>query len=245
MSCGIYKITNKINGHSYIGQSIDIERRWRQHINFPKENSKYPLYQAFIKYGVENFSFEIIDLCSEDKLNKKEEYYIAKYNTYNNGYNQTTGGGGSSHLNIKLSNEDILTIYDLLKESPLSQNDIAKIFNVGPDTISEINQGKTRRLSNFSYPIRQNWGKRVCIDCGVTLKYTALRCRKCQNLISRIAIRPSRNELKAMIRTLPFTKIAEKYKVSDNTVRKWCIAENLPSKKADIKNISDDDWKMI
>lgn len=55
--CGIYKIENLINHKVYIGQSIDIERRFRNHIN--NEVSPH-LKRAFEKYGIENFSFEII-----------------------------------------------------------------------------------------------------------------------------------------------------------------------------------------
>ena len=245
MSCGIYKITNKINGHSYIGQSVDIERRWRQHINFPKENSKYPLYQAFRKYGIENFIFEIVELCSQEKLNEREIYFIAKYNSYKQGYNQTSGGSGSSHCQIKLSNEDILTIYDLLKESKLSQNDIAKLFSVGVDTISEINQGKTRTIKGYKYPIRINHHKYLCIICGKEISQNAIKCKSCQNKAMQVAQRPSRKELKNLIRTESFAEIGRKYNVSDNTIRKWCVAENLPSKKSDIKKFSDKEWSKI
>ena len=245
MSCGIYKITNKINGHSYVGQSVDIERRWRQHINFPKENSKYPLYQAFRKYGIENFIFEIIEICPLEKLDEREIYFIAKYNSYHKGYNQTSGGSGSNHCKIKLSNEDILSIYDLLKESNLSQNDIAKLFHVGPDTISEINQGKTRKISGFIYPIRQNQKKHLCQDCGKEISRGAIRCQDRQSKINQKTKRPTRIHLKRMIRELSFLEIARKYSVSDNTIRKWCIAENLPSKKSEIKKISDKEWAKI
>jgi len=48
-----------------------------------------------------------------------------------------------------------------------------------------------------------------------------------------------------MIRTTPFLQIGKKYNVSDNAVRKWCINYGLPSKKSDIKNISDEDWVNI
>ena len=121
MSCGIYKITNKINGHSYIGQSIDIERRWKKHINFPKENSNYPLYRAFVKYGIENFNFEILKICDKKDLDIEEIKFIAQYDTFKNGYNQTTGGGGNPNSIVKLSNEDIITIIDLLRASNISQ----------------------------------------------------------------------------------------------------------------------------
>lgn len=245
MSCGIYKITNKVNGHSYIGQSIDIERRWSQHKRFPVKDSKYPLYQAFYKYGLDNFIFEIIELCQPEDLNKRETYYISLFNTYNNGYNQTLGGEGSNGCQIKLSNEDILSIYDLLKESDLSQNDIAKLFLVGPDTISEINQGKTRRIFGFNYPIRNNHTSSICPICGNKMSRGASKCRKCQNKSLQVTERPSREELKTLIRETSFLEIGRKYNVTDNTIRKWCIAQNLPHKKTDIKKITDEDWINI
>jgi group I intron endonuclease len=65
---GIYKITNLINGKSYIGQSLHIERRFLQHKS-PYERERYsnkPLYKAFEKYGIENFDFSIIEECSAD-----------------------------------------------------------------------------------------------------------------------------------------------------------------------------------
>lgn len=68
---GIYKITNIINQHSYIGQSIHIEKRWNEHklkYNWERE-SKKPLYLAFQKYGLENFTFEILEECKKQDLN--------------------------------------------------------------------------------------------------------------------------------------------------------------------------------
>ena len=68
---GIYKITNKLNGKVYIGQSINIKQRWKQHrtnATVRKEN----LYLAFQKYGLENFSFEVLETCQEKELDEKE-----------------------------------------------------------------------------------------------------------------------------------------------------------------------------
>lgn len=88
---GIYKVTNKLNGKVYIGQSINIKQRWKQH----RTNAtvrKESLYLAFQKYGLENFSFEVLETCQEKELDEKEQYYISYYNSYNNGYNMTLGG---------------------------------------------------------------------------------------------------------------------------------------------------------
>lgn len=101
MSQGIYKITNKINNKIYIGKSTDIEERWKYHIshyNYEREYDK-PLYKSFRKYGIENFSFEIIEECSLD-IDEKEKYWINFYDSYKNGYNATIGGeGGITALN--------------------------------------------------------------------------------------------------------------------------------------------------
>lgn len=94
---GIYKITNKINNKIYIGQSVNIKSRWADHkknafnANY-KEYNKY-LYRAFRKYGLENFTFEIIEECSREELNDRENYYILYYhsNEEEYGYNTTSG----------------------------------------------------------------------------------------------------------------------------------------------------------
>ena len=92
---GIYKITNKINNKCYIGQSIDINRRWLEHKNPNNWDRKSILYDAFKKYDIENFSFEIIEECAQEELNEKEKYWIQYYNSYYNGYNSTLGGDGT------------------------------------------------------------------------------------------------------------------------------------------------------
>ena len=90
----IYKITNRVNGKVYIGQTIrSLEHRWSQHCS----NSSGCIYihRAINKYGKENFTVEQIDVASDsEELNKKEQYWIAHYDSIApKGYNMTTGGG--------------------------------------------------------------------------------------------------------------------------------------------------------
>ena len=86
---GVYKITNKLTGQVYIGQSMDIENRWRQHI---WRSSCPSLCEDMCEYGVENFTFEVLEeIKSEEGLRVAEAYWIMKYMTrkvpmYNKSY---------------------------------------------------------------------------------------------------------------------------------------------------------------
>jgi predicted GIY-YIG superfamily endonuclease len=97
MSIGIYKIENLINGKIYIGQSIDIEKRWSVHKAELNRNyhCNNHLQNAWNKYGEENFEFVIIEECDNSQLNEREIYWIDKYGSYINGYNLTSGGGNT------------------------------------------------------------------------------------------------------------------------------------------------------
>ena len=91
--CGIYKITNNLNGKSYIGQSTQIEKRINYHKRQGKSKNKpqLPLYIDMHKYGIDNFNYEILELCNIDELDNKQKYWISFYNTrIPNGYNNYT-----------------------------------------------------------------------------------------------------------------------------------------------------------
>ena len=91
----IYKITNQKNGMVYIGSSIEVERRWRQHkeasINEKDHHYNYPLMIAFREFGIANFTFEVIDtLPTWEAMIEAEHNWIIKENCVKpNGYNQT------------------------------------------------------------------------------------------------------------------------------------------------------------
>ena len=94
--------------------------------------------------------------------------------------------------------------------------------------------------------ITKHGQKNYCVRCGKEiLSSNAKYCPECKHFMDRVVERPSREELKQLIRTKTFTEIAASYGVSDNAIRKWCDLEGLPRKKTDIKNISDKDWELI
>ena len=92
---GIYKITNLVTKQSYIGQSVDVASRWKQHIKCGlgiDASHTNMLYNSMQKYGVWNFAFELIEQCSKEQLNEREKFYISLYQTDKFGYNMTQGG---------------------------------------------------------------------------------------------------------------------------------------------------------
>ena len=112
---GIYKIENLVNHKIYIGQSVNIEERLKEHkrIAFRKNRPtyNYPLYKDIRIYGVENFMFDILIQCKKEDLNSLEKDFIIKYNSFKNGYNQTPGGDSTAYGN--LSNRHILNEDDV------------------------------------------------------------------------------------------------------------------------------------
>ena len=128
----IYKITNKVNGKSYIGQTrYTIEFRWKQHQH--KNDNTY-FHNAIHKYGIENFSIEILEKCNIEDLNSREIFYIAKYDTFKNGYNLTIGGDGNRKLLLDDSYSEIKELY----LSGFSSNKIATLYKVDKASIVKI-----------------------------------------------------------------------------------------------------------
>lgn len=92
--CGIYKITNQKNNMCYVGKSVDVKRRWTEHIkcgvgiDTPANNK---LYKAMQEEGLQNFSFEVLEKCPREQLDEKEKYYIELYQSIIYGYNILAG----------------------------------------------------------------------------------------------------------------------------------------------------------
>ena len=256
---GIYKITNLINGKVYIGQSIHIERRWMEHCN---PSSSSVISKAIQKYGKENFNFEVLkefSIQDSDKLDEYEDYYIHYYNSLvPYGYNVSENTGVQHTTFVTLDKKEFFEIVDLLKNTNETFDNIASKFNISRKTITRINNGYTHKMSNLSYPLRPSEHgvspqfselrkKKInyCIDCGKEITNGSVRCSKCASINSRLIQRPNREELKNLIRNNSFVAIGKLYSVSDNSVRKWCKSVNLPSRRKDIDNISDEEWKLL
>ena len=91
----IYKATSKTSLKSYIGQTKNFEQRKKQHLQSPP---LYPFQRALQKYGHQDFEWTILETCPLSKLDEREIYWIAYYDTYHNGYNATQGGDNANSL---------------------------------------------------------------------------------------------------------------------------------------------------
>lgn len=128
----IYKITNKVNSKSYIGQTrYTLEFRWKQHIH--KQDNTY-FHNAIRKYGADSFTREILEECNIEDLNSREIFYIAKFDTFNSGYNLTIGGDGNRRLILDNKYDEIKELY----LSGFSSNKIATLYKVDKASIVKI-----------------------------------------------------------------------------------------------------------
>lgn len=249
---GIYKITNLINGKSYIGQSVDIYKRWKRE----KEDSnninscsyEYPLMRAFRKYGFDNFYFEIIEECKIEELNEKEMYWINFYDTFFNGYNQTLGGDTTS----RQPKEKIIGIISDLKNTDMVHKDIALKWDISMEMVQGINTGRYWK-HNADYPLqkRKTAKNYYCKKCGKEITKGATLCKKCYSELKSYNMLNGIEQInKAKNTNIPdkemlfkqlcdnngnFTAIAKLYGVSDTTIRKWCTKYDIPNHSSDYR----------
>ena len=133
----IYKITNKINGKSYIGQTIqNVKERFYQHCATKCSQAilNMVIHKAINKYGKSNFTIEVIEEVESTNLNDRERYWIRYYDSYNNGYNSTEGGQDGIKLFKNLDIESIVREY----KSGKSLREIGRLFNVDKQTIKDL-----------------------------------------------------------------------------------------------------------
>lgn len=156
----IYIIKNFINNKVYIGQTCQpAKTRFKQHLKCLKSSRKQLICRAILKYGKENFFYEILEECDKQILNQREEYYIDFYNSYINGYNLTKGGSQSRKAPLVLDDINIVKLY----KGGKSLRAIGALHNVSTGPIIRIlkeNNIKIRKsynkiLHSFNIPEQQ------------------------------------------------------------------------------------------
>lgn len=115
---GIYKITNCINKKSYIGQSKDIAQRINEHFYHRTALKASLIDKDILEFGINNFTFQILELCNSNELDLKEDFYIKLFKTNINGYNMVAGGQhniGESNANVKITEQDVYNLRECYK----------------------------------------------------------------------------------------------------------------------------------
>lgn len=137
----------------------------------------------------------------------------------------------------------------MLKNTKMSQTDIANQYSISQNMVSLINKGDNWHFDNEKYPLRsRNYiGKKhyYCIICGKEITHKAKYCEKCAHELQRKVNRPSREQLKQEVRTNSFADLGRKYNVAANTIKKWCRGYDLPYRSQDIKKYSNKEWDNI
>lgn len=156
----IYKITNNINNKCYIGQTIKTpEERWKEHkqhaFGTHANDVNKSLYKAMRKYGIENFSFEVLqnNIETYEQLDKAEIYWIDFYNSFVKGYNETFGGQQYHKI---LPNEEIIQDYYKTK----SARKTALNFGIDHSTVDNILN--SNNIPRFSF--RQAAGQKIRVS---------------------------------------------------------------------------------
>lgn len=173
----IYKCTNNINGKIYIGKtSKGLQNRIRSHksdyLSFrDKGRITYPLYNAFKKYGFENFSWEIIDEAeTEEELNEKEIYWIDKSKSlvnYGKGYNINKGGTGGDNFTNNPRKEEIREKFRNRKYPKQTRESINRRRESFKKTIENRTFEQRRAIGNkLSEKLKKYYENHVSANCG-------------------------------------------------------------------------------
>lgn len=235
---GIYKITNLITGKSYVGQAIDINKRWQGHRKLYKNNSessnRNPLYQDMQRLGIENFLFSIIEECPISELDIKERYWIKYYDTFNNGYNRTEGGQTAPHANkmtIEIFNNIVKDLQTTLDNSEV----IGERYGISGRVVRAINSGESWKKDYLSYPIRESLidinrknkekeNKSICLDILAKEHVAKIEENRLHGLYLAEKIIKSN-----------FTQVANEYQTSTTTIRRWCKKDEIPTTIEELK----------
>jgi group I intron endonuclease len=157
MSCGIYKLSFQNTNKVYIGQSVNIEYRFKQHLNsFKNLTAPIKLQEAFTLYGTP--SLEILSECNREELSTQEEEAIEIFDSLANGFNSCSstigniGTSGTLNGNSKYSEEQVVYVLDLLIENTMGYRDISSITEVSVETVGQIAGMFTHTWLKNKYP---------------------------------------------------------------------------------------------
>lgn len=144
----VYRIVNEVDDKCYVGVTkFPIEKRLQQHFRDSKRFPNRSLYKAINTFGKEKFSIELLEECDAETKSKKEIFWIDKFNSYINGYNDTYGGSGKSQIDVAAVMKlwkDGMTIKEIAHQLSFSEDGIGVV--VGHYTNREDRIAHSRRV---------------------------------------------------------------------------------------------------
>lgn len=176
----IYKITNKLNGKIYIGQTLkSLEERFQKHCRKTTEKDKYhmnmAIKKAIRKYGKENFTIELIEEVNQELLDVREIYWISFYDSYNKGYNCTLGGQNGATRKTKLTWKEENEVIEA-KFLGFSIKEIGDVYNLDRSTVCNIFKRHDLRMPN-----KRNLESKINKDAFVQFLSTNPTCKEIEN----------------------------------------------------------------
>ena len=180
MTGRIYKITNKVNGKIYVGQTMkSLEERFKKHCWGTTEKDSYhfnmAIKKAIKKYGKQNFTIELIEEVGQNKLDEREVYWISYYNSYNQGYNCTLGGqnGATRHTSLNWREENEVIEAKFLG---FSSREIGEVYNIDRSTVKNI-----FNRHHLIMPVKRNLESRIDKDAFIQFLSTNPTCKEIEN----------------------------------------------------------------
>lgn len=165
----IYKITNKLNGKIYIGQTIkSLEERFQKYCCGTSAKD-------IRKYGKDNFTIELIEEVETDKLNEREVYWISFYDSYNKGYNCTPGGQNGATGKCSLSWTEENEVIEA-KYLGFSIKEIGEAYNIDRSTVHNI-----FKRHNLRMPNKRNLEDRINKDAFIQFLSTNPTCKEVES----------------------------------------------------------------
>lgn len=152
------------------------------------------------------------------------------------------GSKNNQKIKTKISDEEL--IQALQMHSSIRQ----ALFSLGmSDAGANYERARVLIQNNPTQNIliERQFQQKLCPDCGKIITSTAQRCSECASKASRVVERPEREIFKEEVYTTSFTQLGKKYKVSDTSIKKWCIYYNLPYKRSEIKQYSKEEWMQL
>lgn len=180
----IYKINCIVTNKSYIGETSNVQKRFKHHLNDGvNPNSykqKYELYQDILKYGKECFNVEVLEECTYKDSVDREEYWIKYYNTYENGYNNAPRQNVTS-LGYQYTEERKQYYSERFK----GENNPFYGKKHSEETLEKLRKPKTQQqVDNLKKALKNRTYEGKCELCGASFvcksgrgKYCSLECR--------------------------------------------------------------------